>query len=92
MSICNMFLLVTILPTALAATQALRTAMQLGSFLSPDASIYLPGSDSFATATQRWQDWRPPHFLAAVEVANARDVQRTVITSFPHPKSQIVNF
>lgn len=91
MSICILFYLVTILPTVLAASLALRTATQLGSFLSPEASIYLPGSALFDTATQRWQEWRPPNFLAAVEVANAEDVQHTVIISFPHLKSQSVD-
>ena len=88
MSICNLSFLVTVLRTALAASPALRTVTQFGSFLSPEASIYFPGSDSFDTATQRWQEWRPPHFLAAVEVANAKDVQHTVINPFPHPKYQ----
>ncbi|KAI4174451.1 MAG: hypothetical protein LQ348_006376 [Seirophora lacunosa] len=58
--------------TAFCANPALRTATQLGSFLSPQASIYLPGSSSFDTATQRWQDWQPPKFLAAVEVATVQ--------------------
>lgn len=63
----------------LATNDDLRTASQLDSFLSPQASIHFAGTPSFDTATERWQDWQPPHFLAAVEVATVKDVQRTVI-------------
>ncbi|KAL9008904.1 MAG: hypothetical protein Q9173_006017 [Seirophora scorigena] len=72
------FWLSTYVLTAFCADFALRTATQLGSFLSPQASIYLPGSSSFDTATQRWQDWQPRKFLTAVEVATVKDVQRIV--------------
>lgn len=64
---------------ALATNAELRTASQLGSFLSPQATVHLAGTPSFDTATERWQDWQPPHFLAAVEVATVEDVQRTVV-------------
>ncbi|KAF1937819.1 FAD-dependent oxygenase [Clathrospora elynae] len=50
-------------------------AARLKNILSPDAAVYFPGSDTFDDATERWQNWASPRFLAAVEVATEKDVR-----------------
>jgi hypothetical protein len=51
---------------------------ELGHCLSPNASILLPGSDSFSNATTRWQVYREPNITVVVQVATESDVQETV--------------
>lgn len=51
----------------------------LGSQLSGDAEIHLPGSTQFANATTRWSAFKAPHFTVVVEVATDGDVAETVI-------------
>lgn len=59
--------------------QNLNITADLGPQLSPGASIFLPGSSQFESATTRWQQhYRSPSFRAAVQVATERDVQQTV--------------
>ena len=50
----------------------------LGPRLSTEAAIYLPGSNGFETATDRWIPWRNPGFDVVVEVATEEDVGETV--------------
>lgn len=50
----------------------------LREILSPNASVYLPGSDGFKAATDRWIRWQNPHFDVVVEVAGEDDVSHTV--------------
>lgn len=57
---------------------------ELGSLLSPNASIILPGSSDFANATQRWQEWKDPNITIVVKVVTEQDVQETVS---PHPSN-----
>jgi hypothetical protein len=49
----------------------------LGPLLSPNASIYLPGSEGFANGTVRWSALDNPDIAAVVKVAVEEDVQQT---------------
>jgi len=52
---------------------------ELGPLLSHDASIYLPGSAQFDTATDRYEKMsRNPGISIVVEVSNEEDIQATV--------------
>jgi len=51
---------------------------ELGSLLSPNASIIFPASPRFGNATSRWQEYKRPGINIVVEVATETDVQRTV--------------
>lgn len=52
---------------------------ELGSLLSPNASIFLPGSEGFVAATDRWCAWKEPEFDVVVEVASEEDVSSSVL-------------
>ncbi len=54
---------------------------ELRPLLSPNASIYLPGSEGFAAATDRWTRWKNPAFEVVVEVTTEEDVSNTVRSS-----------
>lgn len=71
-------LIVAHLPSILTTKSEPSIHAQLKSVLSPGASIYFPGSEEFDIVTERYQNWKPPRFIAAVEVAAAKDVQKTV--------------
>jgi hypothetical protein len=51
---------------------------ELGSQLSPGASILLPGFAEFTNATTRWQQYRDPEIHVVVAVTNEHDVQQTL--------------
>ena len=51
---------------------------ELGSKLSPNATILLPNDSEFAAVTMRWVDYQAPTFRAAVVVACEEDVQQSV--------------
>ncbi|PVH93284.1 putative FAD-dependent oxygenase [Periconia macrospinosa] len=46
--------------------------------LSPDASVYLPSDNDFASFTPRWSSYSTPNFTVIVEVATEEDVIETV--------------
>lgn len=50
----------------------------LGPLLSPNASIYLPGTEGFVNGTARWSLLDQPNVTAVVKVATEADVQQTV--------------
>ncbi|RDW72835.1 hypothetical protein BP6252_06742 [Coleophoma cylindrospora] len=50
----------------------------LGSQLSADAAIFLPGSPQFASATDRWSRFAEPNITTVVEVATTGDVEATI--------------
>ncbi|CAG8958962.1 hypothetical protein HYFRA_00012959 [Hymenoscyphus fraxineus] len=50
----------------------------LGSRLSPGASIVLPNNTEFANLTSRWREYDAPSINVVVKVANESDVQHTV--------------
>ena len=50
----------------------------LGSRLSQNAAIFLPGSSKFEKATDLWQQYMVPHIAVVIEVATESDVQQTV--------------
>src|ERR1700761_540424 len=49
--------------------------------LSEHANIYLPGSDGYGIAINRWIPWRNPSFDVVIEVAVEDDVGSAVINS-----------
>ncbi|KAI3392060.1 hypothetical protein diail_6289 [Diaporthe ilicicola] len=53
----------------------------LGSQLSPEASITLYGSDDFDNLTARWTSWEAPGFKASVQVYTEEDVINTIMTA-----------
>lgn len=65
----------------------------LGPILSNEASIYVPGSEGFADATQRWIPWMNPSFDVVVEVGNEADVENTVSNPAicPDYRGRVVN-
>ncbi|KAI1202127.1 hypothetical protein F5X97DRAFT_253774 [Nemania serpens] len=62
-------------PRAITSNQI---QMDLGPQLSPNASLWFPGSDAFAEATSRWNVYGEPNISTVVEVATADDVATTV--------------
>ena len=46
--------------------------------LSPNAAVWMPGSDGFEIATQRWSPRINPQFDLVVDVATEDDVSHTV--------------
>jgi hypothetical protein len=50
----------------------------LGPQLSSNAAIILPGQDSWANASSRWQGYAIPTYQAVVEVSTEKDIQQTV--------------
>ncbi len=70
----------------------LNVAKELGAQLSPSASVFLPSSSQFATATTRWQQYQDLNITVVVEVATEKDVQQTVsgmLLSFLSLKSDL---
>jgi len=51
---------------------------QLGPLLSPNASIYFPGSDGFERGAYRWQAWSSPTIDVVVHVVTESDVEQAV--------------
>lgn len=50
----------------------------LGSLLSPNASIISRANPRFGNATERWQEYNSPAINIVIEVATEADVQETV--------------
>ena len=50
----------------------------LGPRLSANAAIWLPGSDGYGVATDRWIPWNNPSLDVVVEVATEGDVEQAV--------------
>ena len=55
--------------------------LELGPFLSKNASIYFPNSAQFANLTQRWSAAVDPNFAIVVVPGVAEDVAATVSSS-----------
>jgi hypothetical protein len=51
---------------------------ELGSLLSPNATIIYRTDFRFGNATERWQEYKSPSINIVVEVATESDVQETV--------------
>ena len=50
----------------------------LAPLLSPGAAIWLPGTEGYAIATDRWTPKKNPAFDVVVDVATEEDVAHTV--------------
>ena len=50
----------------------------LAPLLSPGAAAWLPGTEGFTVATERWSPRINPEFDIVVDVATAEDVSHTV--------------
>ena len=57
--------------------------------LSPNAQVYLPGSEGFTNATTRWSEASKPGFDVIVKPATEEDVQQTV-TRCPQSRGESV--
>lgn len=51
---------------------------ELKQILSSGATVYMPHSAGFKSATDRWNPWENPSFDVVVEVATEDDVGKTV--------------
>lgn len=50
----------------------------LAPLLSPEAAIWLPGTEGYAIATDRWTPRKNPSFDVVIDVATEEDVAQTV--------------
>lgn len=50
----------------------------LAARLSPDANIFVPGDEDFASLTARWSNYQAPNVSITVEVATEQDVAETI--------------
>jgi hypothetical protein len=64
--------------------------IELRQRLSPGAKVYLPRSNGFESATDRWIPWENPSFDVVVEVATEEDVGQTVSRGEPQALQLIV--
>lgn len=51
---------------------------ELSPLLSPNASIFLPGSTGYQQATDRWQVWQAPSLDVVVKVTCEHDITETI--------------
>jgi hypothetical protein len=58
--------------------------VELGSLLSPNATIISRVDPRFGNATERWQEYKSPSINIVVEVATENDVQETVREKSSH--------
>ncbi|KAL2194466.1 hypothetical protein P885DRAFT_71238 [Corynascus similis CBS 632.67] len=63
---------------AVAARQDSSLVQCLRSSLSPEASVYLPGDDGYASNTIRWNRYYQPTFSVVSAVANEHDVRVSI--------------
>jgi hypothetical protein len=67
-------------PYSLTSAEYLRLSLkqELSSRLSPEAAIFLEGSEDFAVLDARYTNYKRPDYIAAVKVAEEKDVIETV--------------
>ena len=78
-----------IFTSIIAASPISSLNKDLKPLLSPNAAIWYPGSEGYATATNRWSADTNPGLDVVVKVAGEKDVQATVSSIIPLTPSRL---